>query len=447
MFDLENFLLMRELRVETQMNIIDKYKNPIVILRANYPGENKNSFIANQIIKIIKKEIIELFNENIVYNKKLETIEGVTYIFSIAYNGHKLKETAIKLENSHILGRFVDIDVYDYNKHLFSRKEFGSDKRNCFICDKMAFICARENTHTLNELIKSIEDNVSKYLLLNEKNIYFSNYYSNLAKKSLIFEVSASPSFGLVSPFTSGAHNDMDFFTFINSAFSLDKYFKDVVRVGYSSLPIELIFSKIRYMGKVAEKSMFKATNNINTHKGIIFLMGITLSAIAKVKYEKLSFDSIPLFISDMCKNILDDFKNISKKSTLTHGEKLFLKHGVTGVRGVVKDGLNIVFNGSLLVLENSLAIDQNLNTAMIKVLLFLMENLEDTTILHRHNYDILINVQKNAKYLTNQLYNNMDINLLNKIEKEYILKNISPGGAADLLAITLLLYYIKKDF
>ena len=59
-------------------------------------------------------------------------------------------------------------------------------------------------------------------------------------------------------------------------------------QIGYSYHNPEYIFDAIRNTGKTCEEKMFEATNNINTHKGMIFLMGITIAAMGKVLYEYL---------------------------------------------------------------------------------------------------------------------------------------------------------------
>lgn len=448
MFNLEEFLLMREKRVVIQNEVIENFKNPILVLRANYPGEEKNSFVAKYIVEIIKNEILEIFNSQIIYSKKIESIEGPTYIYSINYSGKNIKKIAMEIEESHILGRCVDIDVFDNNGYPFSRKDFGGEKRQCLLCNDMAFVCARTKKHTQKDVQIAIEKRLEEYLNSERNKIEITDSFSNLALKSIILEVSASPSFGLVSPHTNGSHEDMDFFTFIDSGFSLNSYFKKVVNAGYSPLSVDLIFKKIRFMGKVAENDMFLATHNVNTHKGMIFLMGITAALSAKAKYENLLFNDISSLIKDMCRDILKDFNDIHKKSSLTHGEKLYIKHGVVGVRGIVKNGLDIIFNNSVEIFEKSLVSGEHINSAMIRTLIFLMSNLEDTTILHRHDIEILNFVKLKAKDLHLKFDNNsLDINLLTEIEKEFIEKRISPGGAADLLAITMFLYFIKPYF
>lgn len=448
MFNLEEFLLMREKRVEIQNEIIENFKNPILVLRANYPGEEKNSFVAKYIVEIMKNEVLEIFNSQIVYLQKIESIEGPTYIYSIKDLGKNIKKIAIEIEESHILGRCVDIDVFDNNGYLFSRKDFGGEKRSCLLCSDMAFVCARTKKHTQKEIQIAIEKRLEKYLDSERNKIEIVNTFSNLALKSVILEVSASPSFGLVSPHTKGSHEDMDFFTFIDSGFSLSSYLKKVISAGYSPLSVDLIFKKIRFMGKLAEDDMFLTTNNVNTHKGMIFLMGITAALTAKAKFENLSFNEIPSLIKEMCRDILKDFDNIHKKTSLTHGEKLYIRHGIVGVRGVVKNGLDIIFNGSIKIFENSLISGEHINHAMIRTLLFLMSNLEDTTILHRHDIEILNFVKLKAKNLHLKFEKtSVNIKLLTEIENEFIKKKISPGGAADLLAITMFLHFIKTYF
>ncbi|MBC2850732.1 citrate lyase holo-[acyl-carrier protein] synthase [Cetobacterium sp. 8H] len=448
MFNLEEFLLMREKRVEIQNSIINKFKKPILVLRANYPGEDKNNFIPKSIVEVIKKEITEIFNSDILIAEKISSIEGPTYIFSIDYPGIEIKKIAMIIEDNHTLGRCVDIDVFDETGYPFSRSDFGGEKRKCLICENMAFVCGRTGAHSHKQIQNVIQEKYEHYLDIVETQESISNTFSNNALKSIVLEVSSSPSFGLVSPLTKGAHKDMDFFTFLDSSFALTPYLKSVSKAGYSPLPIDLIFKKIRYMGKVSEQEMFLATNNVNTHKGMIFLIGITLAMASKAKFENLSFRDISNLISEMCKDILKDFDNIKSKSNLTHGEKLFLNHGIVGVRGIVKKGLDIIFDEAIDVFENSLLKENDINDSMVRTLIFLMSSLEDTTILHRHDIHVLNNVKLEAMELHSMFENSpLDISLLKEIENKYSKDRISPGGAADLLAVTIFLHSIKNMF
>lgn len=88
-----------------------------------------------------------------------------------------------------------------------------------------------------------------------------------------------------------------------------------------------------------------------------------------------------------------------------------------------------------------------HINDILVHALLYLIANTEDSNILGRHNMEALKYAQNKAKeainlggYLTDKgklFVKEMDI--------DFIDKNISPGGAADLLVITLMLYCLEK--
>lgn len=442
-FNLDEFLNKREERVEFQKEMCQRNNSSLLVLRANYPGENKNNFFSLSILKEIRKEILSIFNRDIIEENSFKSLEGDTFIFSIDLKADFIKKIAMEIEDSHILGRCVDIDVFDSNYIGISRVDLGKEKRKCLICNEMAFICARLQNHSLEALKNSIEEKYNTFLEFQNKSLKLADFYSNLALKSIILEVSSRYSFGLVSPFTQGSHKDMDFFTFIDSGFSLTPYLKEFFITGYSPFSLEYIFRKIRYIGIQAEISMFKTTKNVNTHKGMIFLIGITLACLGKTLYDNKKILETEKNIKEMCTHILDDFINIEKKENLTHGEKLFLEFGVTGVRGLVKNGLNIVFEKGITVFSEAFSQFKDMDIAMGKTLLFYMSEIDDTTILYRHNFETL----KYVKNLSKELYTNFETsksfyNKLEIIEKTFIEKNISPGGSADLLAITIFLYF-----
>ena len=55
------------------------------------------------------------------------------------------------------------------------------------------------------------------------------------ATRSLLYEVSVSPKPGLVDRFDSGAHADMDFFTYLDSSTALTEYFRIAYLEGAAS--------------------------------------------------------------------------------------------------------------------------------------------------------------------------------------------------------------------
>jgi holo-ACP synthase/triphosphoribosyl-dephospho-CoA synthase len=348
-----------------------------------------------------------------------------------------------------MLGRCVDIDVYTYKNEKvigISRTDLYKAPRKCFICDLDAKICSRAQTHSIEEIKNYFDEvytNYKKKEIEREKQSYD---ISQLALKAMISEVSTFPSFGLVSPVGTGSHKDMNYYTFLNSAIAITPFIKDMATLGQNYNHPTYIFDAIRELGILCEEKMFEATNNINTHKGMIFLMGICVSAVAKALYENKGFFEIKGIIKEMVGNILDDFKELHLKEKLTHGEKLYLEHGFTGIRGQVKDGLSVVFDEIIRSFENT---DLKENDLYIQILIHLMSVVEDSTIVYRLNIDSLKKVQTDAKELlaiggVNTVEGRLRIE---ELDKEYIEKNISPGGCADLLAISIFLIEIKNKY
>jgi len=268
--------------------------------------------------------------------------------------------------------------------------------------------------------------------------------------EAMLYEVSSYPSFGLVSPINSGSHDDMDYFTFIDSSSRLYRYFLEIAHLGYSSKPIHELFLEVREIGKRAEKAMFDKTKGVNTHKGMIFVLGLGVLATSKVLYENLDFSEIPKLIRKMTAGIVtNELKNIDNKTNLTHGEKLFLDFGITGVRGEAENGFSIVFDFALQIYEEIRDKEKDMNIVLTHTLLAIMSKCEDSTILHRHNYESLNKMQRKSKKILEEHKLNSE-NTLDNIKSldNYNIKNkISPGGCADLLALTIFVAKVRDEF
>lgn len=450
MFDLEKFLQDKEDRYYYQKKLVQKYKQTLLTIRTNYPGENKRDILADKIADIMADEIESIFFDKIIFKDKIESLEGKIYLYILNEDARKIKLETMEIEENHILGRCLDIDVYDNNYNALSRKDFNLGKRQCMLCDKLAFVCAREKNHSQEEIKSYI---LKKYIEYKEYEIKREQISSDLLKlslKGMIYEVGSYPSFGLVSPLTNGSHNDMNFFTFLDSSFIISEGFKKMAKIGYSYLNYDKIFKKIREIGKETEKNMFKATGNVNTHKGMIFLLGISIAATAKAKYENKDFNGIKKILEIMTFDILDDFENIKNLTRpLTHGEKLFLEHGFTGIRGEIKNGLDIIFNGSLQVYSNMIERGFDFNKTAVQTLIYLMSKVMDSTIVYRHNFEMLekVKMEMNNIYLAGGIEMKESENIFNEIEKRYISQRISPGGSADLLAITIFFYNLLETY
>lgn len=271
---------------------------------------------------------------------------------------------------------------------------------------------------------------------------------TEFAIKAMLYEVSSFPSPGLVSPVSSGAHKDMDFYSFIDSTVALNRYIYLFAKEGFKEGTPKDIFNNIRKIGIEAEKAMFKSTKGINTHKGMIFLMGIIVAATTNSIHKGEAFETLKEKVKQMCFGITkDELGNLDRKKELSHGEKLFKKYKITGIRGEVEKGMPLAFDIGLKAYKE--AEDLNQKDRLVQTLITIMCYCDDSTILHRHNFEVLEEVKEISRNLIGigamkTTEGKREIEKLNEI---FINRNISPGGSADILAISVFLFYVELYF
>lgn len=122
------------------------------------------------------------------------------------------------------------------------------------------------------------------------------------AWQALLEEVYTTPKPGLVDTWSCGAHTDMDVHTFERSAEALRPYFIRMAEQGYTlqCSPKEL-FAEIRKTGILAEQAMYRATDGVNTHKGLIFTLGIFCAAAGRCAGSRRGCNSPWKHFYDYC--------------------------------------------------------------------------------------------------------------------------------------------------
>ncbi|OYO89164.1 hypothetical protein CG709_13645, partial [Lachnotalea glycerini] len=173
--------------------------------------------------------------------------------------------------------------------------------------------------------------------------------------------------------------------SFFSTTFAFSPCFFVMARLGfgwYHSLPE--LFLEIRKIGMKAENEMFRATNGVNTHKGLIFSAGI-LSAASAYIYSRFGMFDIDAMLETcklMTNDILEeDFKNIDYNHPKTNGERLYIRYGNRGIRGEVQNGFPTVKNIALPALQYYKSLNFNNNLTQIQVLMHLIANTEDTNV------------------------------------------------------------------
>ena len=273
---------------------------------------------------------------------------------------------------------------------------------------------------------------------------------SSAAVWAMMTEASVTPKPGLVDRNNPGSHGDMDFFTLIHSATALLPWFRDCALAGFNSVDDPaVLFESLRPPGMTAEDVMKKSTGGINTHKGYIFSLGILSAAYGRLYRitRKPALDGVIQFAKEMTVNLRDDFSRSHKKNEITHGEAVFAHTNIQGIRGEVSLGFPSVIECALPLLRRLLQQGHSLNDAGVAVLLRLMARVQDTNLIHRGGIEAFRSIQKDLlDFLCIEPDMQAVMEKAEAMDREFILKKLSPGGCADLLGITFFLWKIFDD-
>ncbi|MDR2909474.1 MAG: triphosphoribosyl-dephospho-CoA synthase [Oscillospiraceae bacterium] len=274
----------------------------------------------------------------------------------------------------------------------------------------------------------------------------FALFVSDCALKALLYELSAGPKPGLVDRLNNGAHKDMGFLTFIDSAISLRPWFFCFADfAATSSLPEQALLAGARSLGERAERAMLNATGGINTHKGAIFSLGLICLAAGRLYAAKNSLTpgGLCALAGIIASDTPGELEGAAAKALPTHGEAQYLLHGLTGIRGEAAKGFPSVTGAGFPVLEGLIKNGVSENDASVITLLHLMAKVEDTNAVRRGG---LARARELCAEIGNVLARENDVASLidyaAELDKRLIAENISPGGCADLLAVC---WFVKK--
>jgi len=423
-----DLLIAREERANHLNRLSKEYQNnPIVILKLNTPGENKNLTSLLFVHYLFHEIILNEFKTKIIKSTKIKSLDGDYFYYVIKMDPLKVKEKTVFLEENHPLGKLVDLDVY--LETAISRTSLNYQNRKCLICDNDAIICTRSKAHSLEDVLNKITEITKAYLLEDIYNKTLNAFYS---------ELDLYPKFGLVSKENNGAHQDMDYQMFINSFNAIKPFLKEFILVGLNDIDNP---KNLQEIGKRAEEAMFKATNNVNTIKGLIFLLGIFLPVISKAILNYQKIPDISLEIKRISEEIIGDYYlSLEKKELKTHGDIIYIKNHKKGIRGEALNGLKNIF----IIPPFSTYSRKN---QMMEYFIQLMSLIDDTTIIHKTNLQTLNEVKKTMQELVDNGGYLNNINKVEKLSQEYLERNISPGGASDMLVIKILFESLAKEY
>jgi len=413
---MEKILEDRENRSKLIKSYLEKSNNNIIVIKANVVGKNKSPYFAYLVVRkffgLVKSKL------NVLSYHFFESFDGPYFLIETDVDLIKGKEILIKLEDEEKLGRLVDLDIYGKLQSL-SRNDLGYPLRKCLVCDCFAHFCTRSQKHSLVEIENKVDALIKSYL---------RDVIKKFIDDAITFEANLDPKFGLVTINSSGSHPDMDYSLLMKAK---EVIVPDLVEMFFYGFLNDLddAFKKARELGITTEKKMFKATNNINVYKGLIFILGNVLVALGyAIKNNRSDLSNI---IKEIGKDLMKEFDdNID-----SFGKKAYKEFKISGARGEVSQGLKSVFAAKKLITSFN-------PETLTKTLIYLIKNIDDTVLLKRAK-------TLDRYYYFKNLVGNIesyDLDLIKKITDECIENNISFGGSADLLIASIFLKLIERE-
>ncbi len=434
---LAQILESRDRRAELQRTLLKTYGCPLISFTMNIAGPVKCSPLIKRAFRVGLLALDDALPKDFVLAREIETsVTGCQAIYCIkAMSAAELKEICVNIETASPVGRLFDMDVIDVNERILKR----STERGCIVCSAPGRACAAGRLHSVSELQKVTTKIFTDYFARAD-----SERISALAVQSLIDEVNTTPKPGLVDRRNNGSHRDMDISTFVKSAVALESYFQDCVEIGQQTAAQtpEETFARLRTAGLSAEKEMYAVTSGVNTHKGIIYTMGILCGALGRLWTPETPIATLPCLFDECAQMVkLSVASDIASFDGSTAGQRLYLNHGIPGIRGEIAAGLPSIKNISLPAYQNGLRAGLSANDAGAIALLHLITEVKDTNLYHRGGVEGA-NFAANA---ARALLRENEFPCLEQVEAlddVFITRNLSPGGCADLLAVT---YFISS--
>lgn len=267
----------------------------------------------------------------------------------------------------------------------------------------------------------------------------------------ILLEVSAHPKPGLVTPRSMGSHSDMDLQTFMLTSAAIAPCFHRCAAIGLAHVgEPSAILAPVRAVGRDYDRRLFAASNGVNTQRGALFALGLTAAAagLSHDGHRPVSPDRLFAAVAAITRGIVERELATSYRDPLTAGEILFDRHGATGIRGEVEAGFPTVSGHGLPALRTALTQGASLNRALLHALMAIVAEAEDTTVLWRGGPEGLAFVRERAARVRDLggALSDRGIAEIDRFADDCVSRRLSPGGGADLLAVTVAVHLLEAE-
>lgn len=273
----------------------------------------------------------------------------------------------------------------------------------------------------------------------------------HLASMALQAELDTTPKPGLVDRNDNGAHRDMDHALMQRSIQALHPYFVRLAQLGFTDK--QPCHDEIVNIGIEAEREMFKVTGGVNTHKGALFSIGLAAVALAGEAFCRITqaegcgtmaYNDVNSKQIQSLSNSIASLARLFPDTNGTHGSKAKANNILKGALDNAREGYTQLFKAWLPFYIDRIA--EGDNYALHKTLLRIMCDLDDTNIVYRTSMETMQEVKTEARQMLDTSRNIVNFEAaLQAMNTDYIHRNISPGGSADMLSLVVFLSCIVR--
>lgn len=273
----------------------------------------------------------------------------------------------------------------------------------------------------------------------------------HLASMALQAELDTTPKPGLVDRNDNGAHCDMDHALMQRSIKALHPYFVRLAQLGFTDK--QPCHDEIVNIGIEAEREMFKATGGVNTHKGALFSIGLAAVALGGEAFCRITqaercgtmaYNDVNSKQIQSLSNSIASLARLFPDTNGTHGSKAKANNILKGALDNAREGYTQLFKAWLPFYIDRIA--EGDNYALHKTLLRIMCDLDDTNIVYRTSIETMKEVKTEARQMLDASRNIVNFEAaLQAMNTDYIHRNISPGGSADMLSLVVFLSCVVR--
>lgn len=434
---LESVLAARDLRYAAQQALLVGGAASLVSFSVLTPGGVKRSPFLDEIFQTGRACLKQMLAERqivISAEQHLDLKGGESLLLAVGCAADALKPLMIELEHQHPLGRLWDIDIIGGDGKPLSRSRFGLPPRTCLCCGEPAKACARSRRHSLDELQTAMRGHYRRYREI----VALGGSMS----AALCAEAELTPKPGLVDADNQGPHPDMTLPMFQASAHALAPFLTRCAITGSGFAqqpPDEAVLAAVRPVGLQAEQAMLNATGGANTHKGALFAFGILAAVLGRriARGERPGWAALSGDIQAVCAGLRQE-----QGQGDTAGARFYREYGLGGARGEALSGFATVTDVALPAYRQAFAATGNRDHALRYALLKLLAHNRDTNVVKRGGIEALGLLQAKAHEILadTQVFRRPEAlcAALKRFDGWCTARNLSTGGSADLLALTI---------